>query len=40
MYTILVIEDEKKLLQTMADFLRLNHYEVLTAGDGLEGNVI
>ena len=37
MYTILVIEDEKKLLQTMADFLRLNHYEVLTAGDGLEG---
>lgn len=37
MSTILVIEDEKKLLQTMAEFLKLNGYEVLTASDGLEG---
>lgn len=37
MSTVLVIEDEKKLLQTMADFLRLNSYKVFMAGDGLEG---
>lgn len=37
MYTILVIEDEKKLLQTLSDFLRLNRYNVLEAADGLEG---
>lgn len=37
MYTILVVEDEKKLLQTLAEFLRLNQYTVLEAADGLEG---
>lgn len=37
MYTILVIEDEKKLLQTMCDFLRLNGYGTFAAGDGLAG---
>lgn len=37
MYTILVVEDEKKLLQTLSEFLRLNEYAVLEAADGLEG---
>lgn len=35
--TILVIEDEEKLLKTMADFLRMNDYQVYTADDGLKG---
>lgn len=37
MDTILVIEDEKKLLRTLVDFLRMNEYTVLEAADGLEG---
>ncbi len=35
--TILVIEDEKKLLKTLKDFFELNQYKVYTAEDGLEG---
>ncbi len=35
--TILIIEDEKKLLKTLADFLILHGYQVYTAEDGLEG---
>lgn len=35
--TVLIIEDEAKLLKTMADFLRMNGYQVYTAEDGLEG---
>lgn len=35
--TILVIEDEKKLLKTLKDFFELNQYQVYTAEDGLEG---
>ncbi len=35
--TVLIVEDERKLLQTLADFLRLNGYKTYTAGDGLEG---
>lgn len=34
---VLIIEDEAKLLKTMADFLRMNGYQVYTAEDGLEG---
>lgn len=34
---ILIIEDEKKLLKTLADFLTMNHYQVYTAEDGLKG---
>lgn len=33
----MIIEDEKKLLQTLADFLVMNHYQVYTAEDGLKG---
>ncbi|MEY8516636.1 response regulator transcription factor [Lachnospiraceae bacterium 29-84] len=35
--TILVIEDEQKLLETLSDFLALNHYQVIKAVDGLDG---
>ncbi len=34
---ILIIEDEKKLRKTLEDFLAMNHYQVYTAEDGLEG---
>lgn len=33
-YTVLVVEDEKKLLQTLSDFLTLNGYSVIKADDG------
>lgn len=35
-YTILIVEDEKKLLNTLSDFLKLNGYELLTAENGIE----
>ena len=35
-YTVLVVEDEKKLLYTLTDFLNMNGYEVLQAEDGDE----
>ena len=35
--TVLIIEDEKKLLKTMADFLEMHGYQVYTADNGLEG---
>lgn len=35
-YTVLVVEDEKKLLYTLTDFLNMNGYEVLQAEDGEE----
>lgn len=35
--TVLVIEDEVKLLKTLSDFLVLNHYNVIQASDGLNG---
>lgn len=34
---ILIIEDEKKLLKTLTDFLRIHNYQVYTAEDGLQG---
>ena len=34
---ILLIEDEKKLLRTLADFLTMHNYQVYTAEDGLAG---
>lgn len=34
---ILIIEDEKKLLKTLADFFEMNGYLVYTAEDGLKG---
>lgn len=33
-YTILIVEDEKKLLHTLSDFLEINDYYVLKAEDG------
>ena len=33
-YTVLIVEDEKKLLQTLGDFLHMNGYQVLKAEDG------
>ncbi len=33
-YKVLVVEDEKKLLHTLADFLTIQGYEVLKAEDG------
>ena len=35
-YTILIVEDEKKLLNTLSDFLNLNGYRLLTAENGIE----
>lgn len=35
-YIILIVEDEKKLLNTLSDFLKLNGYEVLIAENGIE----
>lgn len=35
-YTILIVEDEKKLLNTLSDFLKLNGYRMLTAENGME----
>ncbi|MCM1159735.1 MAG: response regulator transcription factor [Roseburia sp.] len=35
-YTILIVEDEKKLLNTISDFLKLNGYRLLTAENGIE----
>lgn len=35
--TVLIVEDEKKLLKTMADFLTMHGYQVYTAEDGLKG---
>lgn len=33
-YTVLIVEDEKKLLYTLTDFLTMNGYSVVTAEDG------
>ena len=33
-YTVLVVEDEKKLLYTLTDFLTMNGYNVIAAEDG------
>lgn len=35
--TVLIVEDEKKLLKTKADFLTMHGYQVYTAEDGLKG---
>ncbi len=35
--TVLIVEDEKKLLKTMADFSTMHGYQVYTAEDGLKG---
>ena len=35
--TVLLVEDEAKLLETLSDFLELNHYHVIQATDGLDG---
>ncbi len=35
--TILIIEDEKKLLETLSEYLNLNGYHTYTAMDGMEG---
>jgi DNA-binding response OmpR family regulator len=35
--TVLLVEDEAKLLETLSDFLELNHYHVIQAVDGLDG---
>ena len=35
-YTSLIVEDEKKLLNTLSDFLNLNGYRLLTAENGIE----
>lgn len=35
--TVLLIEDETKLLETLSDFLEINHYNVIQAMDGLDG---
>lgn len=35
--TILLIEDEEKLVKTLADYLRMNDYEVLYALEGYQG---
>lgn len=35
--TVLVVEDETKLLETLSDFLEMNHYNVIQAMDGLDG---
>lgn len=35
--TVLVVEDEDKLLKTLSDFLRMNDYKVYQASDGLSG---
>ena len=32
--TLLVVEDEEKLLRTLSDFLILQGYEILQAADG------
>ncbi|MBD5464985.1 MAG: response regulator transcription factor [Lachnospiraceae bacterium] len=36
-YNVLIVEDEKKLLKTLTDFLELNDYQVFTAENGMEG---
>lgn len=35
--TVLLIEDEAKLLETLSDYLEINHYHVIRATDGLDG---
>lgn len=35
--TVLLVEDETKLLETLSDFLEINHYNVIQATDGLDG---
>ena len=35
--TVLVVEDEGKLLKTLSEFLRINNYKVYQAADGLSG---
>ena len=35
--TVLVVEDEGKLLKTLSEFLRMNNYKVYQAADGLSG---
>ncbi len=35
--TVLLIEDEAKLLETLSDFLTINDYHVIQAMDGLDG---
>ena len=34
--TLLVVEDEEKLLRTLSDFLTIQGYEILQASDGQE----
>ena len=34
--TVLLVEDETKLLETLSDFLEINHYNVIQATDGLD----
>lgn len=35
--TVLLVEDETKLLETLSDFLEMNQYNVIQAMDGLDG---
>ena len=35
--TVLLIEDEAKLLETLSDYLEINQYHVIRATDGLDG---
>ncbi|MBD5545163.1 MAG: response regulator transcription factor [Lachnospiraceae bacterium] len=35
-YNVLIVEDEKKLLETLSDFLKLNDYQVYAAENGME----
>lgn len=35
--TILVVDDDLTILESVADYLRMNHYEVLVASNGNEG---
>ena len=35
--TILVIDDEPKIVEICSDYIRAANYDVITAGDGLKG---
>ena len=35
--TVLIIEDEAKLLKTLSDYLTIHQYRVLQASNGLDG---
>ena len=35
--TVLIIEDEAKLLKTLSDYLTMNQYHVIQASNGLDG---